>query len=172
MTKPPDAPIILTAMMGDADLAWANQQRQLYFPLERNFLKAHITLFHHLPPQHWPEIKESVKRQVMEAAPLVASITGLINLGTGVAYRVECPELMAIRMMLAQQFHGLLIPQDQAKPRLHITIQNKATPRAAKQLLQKLEADFKLRPLQITGISAHIYRGGPWQALSNWKFRG
>jgi hypothetical protein len=51
------APIIITAEMGKADQAWANGLRAKHFPHERNFLDAHITLFHHLPPSHLAEIK-------------------------------------------------------------------------------------------------------------------
>ncbi|HEX4873414.1 MAG TPA: 2'-5' RNA ligase family protein, partial [Sphingorhabdus sp.] len=41
------APIIITATMGSADQSWANRMRQAHFPPERNFLSAHITMFHH-----------------------------------------------------------------------------------------------------------------------------
>ena len=68
-------------------------------------------------------------------------------LGRGVAYRVDSPELLSIRDELAEEFRGLLIPQDQARPRLHITVQNKVEPAAAKMLHAELSATFKPRPL-------------------------
>ena len=44
------APIIVSALFGDADLAWLDALRRAHFPPARNQLPAHLTLFHHLPP--------------------------------------------------------------------------------------------------------------------------
>jgi hypothetical protein len=65
-----------------------------------------------------------------------------------------------------------LTPQDQAKPRLHITVQNKVEPAIAKALFAELSAGFEPRSLQITGFAAHYYRGGPWEYIQDWKFSG
>ena len=82
------------------------------------------------------------------------------------------PDLLALRAELADSFFGLLTPQDSAKPRLHITVQNKVEPSAARRLLQVLDPEFTPRPLSIVGIDAHYYRGGPWEPIQAWKFRG
>ncbi len=166
------APIIITAEMGKADQAWANALRRAHYPSERNYLDAHITLFHHLPPTHWPEIKSRLAHLARENAAPDAMLSDVISLGRGVAYKVHCPDLLAMRMELADDLAGLLIPQDQAKPRLHITIQNKVEPPTAKALLQKLQAEFEPRPLVITGFAAHHYRGGPWEFIQRWAFSG
>ena len=73
---------------------------------------------------------------------------------------------------LADAFFGLLTPQDSNKPRLHITVQNKVERSVARKLLQMLESDFSPRPLSIVGLEAHYYRGGPWEPIQAWKFRG
>ncbi len=166
------APIILTAQLGSADQAWANALRALYFPVERNFLKAHITLFHHLPPSTLPEIKSALRIITKGFPPPAARLIGVMNLGRGVAYRIDSPVLMHIRDELAEQFQGALIPQDQARPRLHITIQNKVEPHIAKALHRELKEAFRPRALAITGLSAYYYRGGPWEAIQTWSFRG
>jgi 2'-5' RNA ligase superfamily len=166
------APVIITAEMGKADQAWANGLRREHFPPERNVLDAHITLFHHLPPSHLAEIKSRLAALAGECPPPVAHLTEVMMLGRGVAYRIDCPELLAIRDELAEEFRGLLIPQDQARPRLHITVQNKVEPAAAKALHTELSATFKPRPLGISGLAAHYYRGGPWEHITSWKFRG
>lgn len=166
------APIIITAEMGKTDQAWANSLRARYFPPERNFLDAHITLFHHLPPGHLGEIKSRLATLTSGCPPPVAHLTEVMMLGRGVAYRVDSPELLSIRHELAQEFHGLLTPQDQARPRLHITVQNKVEPAAAKALHAQLSAAFKPRALVISGVAAHYYRGGPWEHIASWKFRG
>jgi 2'-5' RNA ligase superfamily len=166
------APIIITAEMGKADQAWANGLRRAHFPPERNFLDAHITLFHHLPPSHLAEIKSRLAALASECPPPVAHLTEVMMLGRGVAYRVDSPELLAIRDELAKEFHGLLIPQDQARPQLHITIQNKVEPAAAKALHAELSATFRPCLLAISGLAAYYYRGGPWEHIAIWKFRG
>jgi 2'-5' RNA ligase superfamily len=166
------APIIITAVMGKTDQAWANGLRRVHFPPERNFLDAHITLFHHLPPSHLAEIKSRLAALAGECPPPVAHLTEVMMLGRGVAYRVDSPELLAIRDELADEFRGLLIPQDQARPRLHITVQNKVEPAAAKMLHAELSASFKPRPLAISGLAAQYYKGGPWEHIATWSFRG
>lgn len=166
------APIIITAEMGKADQAWANGLRQTHFPPERNFLDAHITLFHHLPPTHLAEIKSRLAALASECPPPVARLSEVMMLGRGVAYRVDSPDLLAIRDELAKEFRGLLIPQDQARPRLHITVQNKVEPAVAKALHAELSAMFNPRRLTISGLAAHYYRNGPWEHIASWKFRG
>lgn len=167
-----NAPIIITAAMGKADQFWADSLRATHYPPERNVVKAHITLFHHLPPLHWPEIKTRLAAMAREYAAPTATLSDIMLLGRGVAYRIDCPELLTMRDELAAGFTGLLIPQDQARPRLHITIQNKVEPATAKALHAELSADFCPRPFTITGLSAHYYRGGPWEAIQSWSFSG
>jgi len=165
-------PIIMTAMMGKQDLAWADALRREHYPPERNVLPAHITLFHHLPPQALSEIKQAVKDITQYSAPPVTSLQRLIHLGTGVAYQLYSPDLLAMRMELADRFHGLLVAQDQQTPRLHITVQNKVSAKEAKELLTQLSLDFELRPFQIKGLALHHYMDGPWQNIGEWPFRG
>lgn len=166
------APIIITADMGKADQAWANGLRRAHFPAERNFVDAHITLFHHLPPSHLPEIKSRLAALVQDYPAPVAHIRDVMLLGKGVAFRVDSPELLSLRAALADSFRGLLIPQDQAQPRLHITVQNKVEPPVAKALHAHLLDSFRPGPLAISGLSAHYYRGGPWEHIGRWSFRG
>ena len=166
------APIIITAEMGKADQAWANYLRRKYFPVERNFIEAHITLFHHLPPGHLPEIKSRLAALAADYSAPVAHVQDVMFLGGGVAFRVECPGLIAMRAELADAFQGLLIPQDQAPPKLHITIQNKVEPSIAKALYAELSNAFRPRMLSIAGFGAYYYRGGPWEKIASWTFRG
>ncbi|MEO9469426.1 2'-5' RNA ligase family protein [Parasphingorhabdus sp.] len=165
-------PIIMTAVMGKADFAWADRMRRRHFPVERNVIAAHVTLFHHLPPQAFSEIREAVKELCREHRPPDAHLRGLLHLGRGVAYQIESPQLLAMRMNLAEMFHGLLVAQDQQTPRLHVTVQNKVTPKEAKSLLQSLSAEFEPRPFEITGLGLHYYMDGPWQEIGEWTFRG
>jgi hypothetical protein len=96
----------------------------------------------------------------------------VIDLGQGTAFRVESEALVALRERLADAFQGLLIPQDQAAWRPHITIQNKVEPREAKRLQQQLCATFRPRPLAIKGLASWRYLGGPWEPIRSYAFRG
>ena len=165
-----DAPIILTALLGDADFAWLDAQRRAYFPPDRNILAAHLTLFHHLPPSHLAEIKALLVRETRRIAAPAARVSGVISLGNGVAYRIESAGLDAIRERLAHALHGLLIPQDQAGWRAHVTVQNKVAPGVAKALRAELVATFQPRPIAIAGLAAHHYRGGPWEGIARYRF--
>lgn len=161
----------MTAMMGKQDLAWADALRREHYPAERNVLPAHITLFHHLPPQALGEIKQALKDIARYSAPPVTSLQRLIHLGTGVAYQLHSPDLLAMRMELADRFQGLLVAQDQQTPRLHITVQNKVSAKEAKELLTRLSLDFEPRPFQIKGLALQYYMDGPWQNIGEWPFR-
>lgn len=166
------APIIITAEMGKADQAWANGLRRAHYPADRNVVDAHITLFQHLPPSHIAEVKARLANVAAECPVPKARLTELMQMGGGVSYRVESPELLSIRDALADVFRGLLIPQDQARPRLHITVQNKVEPAVAKALHDVLSSNFQPRPLAINGLAAYYYRGGPWEQIGRWAFRG
>ncbi|WP_375194923.1 2'-5' RNA ligase family protein [Sphingobium sp.] len=165
------APIIVTALMGADDFAWAEGLRRAHFPAERNLVPAHITLFHHLPPSALEEVAGRLKRLCGGPAPR-AKLAEVMMLGRGVAYRVESAELMAMRDELAEAFAGLLIPQDEGRPRLHITVQNKVEAARAKALAADLRQDFRARPLAIAGLAAWHYRGGPWELAMKASFRG
>jgi hypothetical protein len=95
-----------------------------------------------------------------------------MNFTTGVAFRVVSDDLEAIRQSIADHFHGLLSAPDAAGWRPHITIQNKVAPKQGRALLAELERDFRPRPLGIAGLSVHRYRGGPWETLASYRFRG
>lgn len=167
----PVAPIIVTALMGASDFAWADGLRRAHFPPERNFIPAHITLFHHLPPSGLDSLFCVMRDECRSVAPS-ARLTSVMSLGRGVAFRVESEELLAIRQRIADAFFGQLLPQDQHKPRFHITVQNKVDHRKAQALRTKLERDFAPRPLAIVGLAAWHYRGGPWEVAKQMKFRG
>jgi hypothetical protein len=157
--------------MGAADFAWADGLRCAHYPPERNVLQAHITLFHHLPPSSLGEVESRLKAFCRGRAP-AARLSDVMLFDQGVAYRIESLELSAIRDDLADAFTGLLTPQDQARPRLHVTIQNKAKPAEARALAEALKAEFRPRPFVIAGLAAWYYRGGPWDLAVKAMFRG
>jgi 2''-5'' RNA ligase len=163
--------LIVTAELGAPDQAWLDRLRRAHFPPERNVLSAHLTMFHALPPNAEPEVRERLSRIARDRRPS-ARIEGLMNLGGGVAYRVVSPELDRMREELSENLHGLLGAQDARGWRPHVTIQNKVPHKAARALMTALESDFRPRPLEISGVGLHRYLEGPWETLAVFPFRG
>ncbi len=168
--QPEPAPIIVTALFGHQDAAWLTGLRRQHFPPERNYLDAHLTLFHHIAPALADELKQRLRAETRGVQAPRAMLAGVMSLGRGTAFRVESPDLIAIRARLADAFSGMLMPQDQAGWRPHVTIQNKVEPAAARALKAQMEADFAPRPLAIAGLATWWYRGGPWEPLSRHMF--
>jgi hypothetical protein len=158
-------------LFGDGDNGWLQELRRAHYPPERNQVPAHLTLFHHLPPSIEHELGRRLAGYAATPAPR-ATIAGVIDLGEGTALRIQSEELEDIRYDLAEAMRGLLIPQDMAPWRPHITIQNKVEPRDARRLQTKLRATFQPRPLSIKGLASWRYLGGPWEPIRTHIFRG
>jgi hypothetical protein len=109
-------PLILTLSMGDREAAYFNGLRRAHFPAERNFIDAHLTIFHHLPAA-------DVDAATNTTAPIEYRLTGLRMLGHGVAYSASSPRLSELRARLALRFDAWLTPQDRAGFSPHITVQ-------------------------------------------------
>ena len=167
-----DAPLILTAELPRDLQGWANGLRRAHFPPDRNHLEAHVTLFHALPPSVEGELRGCCASLAAEHAPVPARLVGLMKLGKGTALELASPAMLALRDALAERFHGLLTPQDEHRPRLHVTIQNKVSIEAARALQGELAPQLRARDFAFAGLALHAYRGGPWEFLKRWSFRG
>jgi 2'-5' RNA ligase superfamily len=165
------APIIVTALFGTEDFQWLDAQRRDYYPPERNVLRAHLTMFHHLPPSCEGELLGRLRGETLAKAPR-AQIASLISLGNGIAYAVDSLELEDMRASLAHAFVGMLTPQDQAPWRPHVTVQNKVKPAVARELMTQLQVGFRRRSLAIAGLAAFYYRDGPWEPIAAYRFGG
>ncbi len=171
-SKGDDAPFIMTARLPRDLHSWATGLRTQHFPPERNYLQAHVTLFHALPAAYSDEIIGTLARLAGEIAPVPAHLIGIMSLGGGTALKLESPEMLNIRDEIAERFRGLLTAQDQHRPRLHVTIQNKVTSKEAKALQGELEGTIEPRKFAFGGLSLFRYRGGPWEAVRDFAFRG
>lgn len=163
------APIIVTALFGADDFAMFDALRRAHFPPERNVLRAHLTMFHHLPPSVERELTGLLQDEARGNAPQ-ARIASLINLGNGVAFAIDSPDLEDIRARIADRFAPMLMPQDRNPWRPHVTVQNKVKPPEARALLGSLSADFRPRALTLAGLAAFYYRGGPWEPIAAFAF--
>jgi 2'-5' RNA ligase len=142
--------------------------RNLHFPKEINHLKAHLTLFHKLPPI--PLINNALEEISAQQNAFKMHVAGVSSIGNGVAFKIESPDLKHIYTGLQIAFEALLIPQDKQKFWPHITVQNKVPAAQAKALKEELEIDFE--PFQITaeGLVLWEYCNGPWQFYKAFNF--
>jgi len=164
-------PLIVTADFAAPDFAWLEGLRRANYPAEQNRVPAHLTMFQGLPPSAQDDVRHQLALHSAGPPPR-AIIAGLMNLSSGVAFRVVSEEMEAIRDSIADHFHGLLCAPDAAGWRPHVTIQNKVAAKQARALLAELERDFRPLPLGIAGLSVHRYRGGPWETVGTYPFRG
>jgi hypothetical protein len=164
-------PLIVTAELAPVDFAWLNDLRRRHYPAERNQLRAHLTMFHTLPPSAEQEVRQLLARMVGGPAPR-AFISGVMDMGGGVAFRIASDELDHIRAEIADRLAGLLTAQGRAGWSAHVTIQNKVPPRVARALRDALGSQFDRRPVKIAGLGLHRYLGGPWETLRIFPFRG
>ena len=156
-------PIIMTAHVDADQMQRFDALRNRHFPPGRNFLRAHITLFHRLPGERLDKLRDALE-DVASALPRQdAKVTGLQHLGGGVAYVLACPALELVRARLVQHFDEWLVPQDRQPWRPHITVQNKVTKAQADALFESLQAKFQPERLAIIGLDLWHYKGGPWE---------
>ncbi len=134
-------------------------------------MPAHLTLFHALPPGDEAEVRQVLGRACAAGAPQ-ARVSGLTDLGGGVAVRVRSEALDDIRAGMVDHFHGRLTLQDSSGWVPQVTIQNKTERGVVRQLLRDLENEIEQRPLTIRGLLLFRYLGGPWEPLGTHRFRG
>ena len=161
-------PVIVTARMDAAAQVYFDALRTAHFPVERNYLKAHLTLFHKLPGAELPRI-QAVVQSHDSLFPMSATATAPYSIGNGVAIAIECAALKQLHRDLSATWLEWLTPQDRqgSKKGLksHVTVQNKVTADAAQALLATLTANFTPFDFTITGLDLWHYLGGPWAAV-------
>ena len=166
------APLLITAELPGDVLAWADRLRRIHYPPERNRLKAHVTLFHALPPSAEGEVRRLLTELASAHPPPEARITGIFDLGTGTAFDVRCEMLEAMHSEMAQRLHGLLGWQDDRRLRLHITVQNKVDQATARGLQADLKRDFSARRFRFRALGLYAWEDGLWREIAEYSFRG
>lgn len=167
------APLVVLATLPAPVQARCDALRRAHYPPERNHVPAHVTLFHALPGVCVAEATDLLRDLARTTPPPAAMLTRVLDFGTGTAFAIESPALLALRSTIAERFHGLLTEQDMAaRPRLHVTVQNKVTRPVARALQTALAADWHEQRFAFAGLSLQRYRGGPWEPLGAWGFRG
>lgn len=156
-------PVIITAHVEADDIEPFDRLREEHFPHARNFLMAHVTVFHHLPGQRLVAVSEIVSEALAARRSFDATVSGLQHLGAGVAFKIESPELQDLRADLVRRLGSWPGPQDLQKFRPHITIQNKVARAKADRLFSELKCSFQPLSIRIGGLDLWSYLGGPWR---------
>lgn len=164
------APLILTLRLDAPSFERLDALRRRFFPPERNFIPAHITLFHALPGEHEAEVGETLTLVTQRTAPFAVRFPGVRFLGRGVALEVEAPELRTLRGWLVHQWEPWLGAQDRQSYRPHVTVQNKVASAVARELHDHLSATWEPFAARAEGLTLWYYRGGPWELAGEYSF--
>ncbi|MDQ2747115.1 MAG: 2'-5' RNA ligase family protein [Acidobacteriota bacterium] len=164
-------PLILTVKLDADSSRFFDALRQKYFPPERNFLAAHITLFHHLPDAEISRLEDDLRNICAEFEAFEMRFPTLRFLGKGTAAEIESAELIKVRATLAAKWQNRLTAQDKQKFSPHITIQNKVAPDEARKLFETLRSDWETKVSSAVGLQLWHYLGGPWELASEFLFK-
>lgn len=174
-TSPPSeaTALVVTLRMEATAAAVFTRLRQAHFPPQRNWLAAHVTLFHALPVASLDAVLADVAEAAGATAAFSMRVDRVLFLGRGVAYALASPEGARLRTTLASRWDALLGRQDRAGPgRLHVTVQNKVEPAAARALHEQLTREFVPRDIGASGLDVWYYVGGPWRPAGSFLFSG
>ena len=163
-------PLILTLKMDAVSWAHLDELRQQHFPRARNFLGAHLTLFHALPAQHKAHLWADLDEICAQTAPMKLEFPSLRFLGKGTAVEVKAPAVEALRQQLSARWKLFLGAQDARTIAPHVTIQNKVAPAQARALFDQLSQNWRMDDGHGEGVSLWTYQNGPWEWIEDWAF--
>ncbi|MEB3336690.1 MAG: 2'-5' RNA ligase family protein [Leptolyngbyaceae bacterium] len=168
--EPIAPPLVLTLKLDPTTFERVNEWRQQYFPPERNFLPAHVTLFHALPGAQGLAIQQRLQELCAQTPRLPLHFPTLRFLGRGVAVELRSLEFVQFRQSLATSWRDWLSPQDRQGYRPHITIQNKVTSAEARRLYEHLLEQWHPWDGFGEGLLLWHYLGGPWELVQEFSF--
>lgn len=163
-------PLIITVKMDSNSHERLTGWRERFFPPARNYLTAHITLYHHLPAEHlhWIEKELTEFCRVQDAFPL--SFHRVEHNGGFVSVLVDAPPLLHMKSHFDSVFGKFLKPQDQQKIRPHVTLVNKVSREEGKAASELIHLEFFPWQGRAEGLEIHFYHHGPWNLHSQIYF--
>ena len=159
------SPFIVTLRLDATSFERLDGLRSAHFPIQLNFIPAHVSLFHKLEGEVAQTLRTAARRPRI---PL--TFTGYRSMGRGVCLKVESPGLLTLRRELAGVFEAQLTPQDRQGYGPHVTIQNKVTPAEARALLDELSTGFEPFDGVGEGLLLWRYLGVPWALEAAFPF--
>ena len=165
-------PLILTLKFEKSAFEFFDRLRKQHFPPARNFIPAHVTLFHALPGAQESFIKQTLEQICAQTEQFELEFTKPLFLGKGTAVEIVSPPLISLRQQIAVVFADDLTAQDKQKIRPHITVQNKVAPEAARELYNQFVAEWQPFVAMAEGLILWEYQGGPWGLRAELAFAG
>ncbi|HEK18943.1 MULTISPECIES: 2'-5' RNA ligase family protein [unclassified Mucilaginibacter] len=163
-------PLLLTLKIDQKTQEYFDALRKQYFPADRNWLDAHVMLFHQLPAGE-QKILSDIAEMADTTTVFEMDVAGPKHIGRGVAYKVESPQLLMMHKRMQTLWQQWLIPQDKHSLWPHITIQNKVDPVVAQATLVKVSERFEPFKAVAQGLMLWEYKGGPWNFVDEWLFK-
>lgn len=163
-------PLIVTARLDRVSQTYFNGLREQHFPPERNYLPAHLTMFHALPGDAIENVSVLLTHLAESTPSPHATVSGLRSLGNGVAFTICSPGLERIRREIAAAFEGKLTRQDSQRWSPHITVQNKVSRESAAGLMAKLQGTVQPWTVSVEALDLWRYDGGPWEIVRGFPF--
>lgn len=164
----PAPTLIITLALAEESHQFFNTMRNTHYPKHCNYTPAHLTLLHRLPAT-LPGI-DDVFNQLANRPLMEVQVTGITNMGNGVAYSLEAAALLVLHKTMQDLFQPYLISKDRRIWHPHITVQNKVTAFKAMQTTQHLLQQFTPFSIMATGINAWYYLKGPWLLKQFYPF--
>ncbi|KAG7575307.1 hypothetical protein FFLO_00471 [Filobasidium floriforme] len=191
----PRNPLILTLTLDKASHAFLTNLRSKYFPPSRNFLSAHVTLFHAIPPHRINELNQHLNHicattggwDVFIGEPKAMGKRGvLVNVRERPSATVENihHELLTSLNRGVKSNDDRLTDQD-ARPlgKPHVTILNKAKDeeqvdkclQEVLKVFEEMKQPGQKNGQQVgraIGFELWEYMGGPWKPLKAYWLKG
>lgn len=164
-------PLVLTFCLDEASQARLDAWRARYFPAERNYLKAHLTVFHQLPGQQISQISQQLEEFAAEQETISIEFSRLITRQGFVGIAIDSQLIHEARSKLSSMFGTLLRAQDKQGYKPHVTITNLGSPRDAMSCMAEMEKIFLPWEGEVKGLNLYHYRGGPWELERTFAFR-
>jgi hypothetical protein len=166
------APLVLTLELDGESFAHLDALRRRYYAAERNLVPAHATLFRALPGERSREIRAFLEKVAGRERPVELALAGVRPLEHGVAVFLRSPRISALREELAAEWAPWLAEEDAFGFQPHVTIATAASEAEARRLVGSVSGELRLRGVTATGLHLWRYRGGPWEDVRLFRFRG
>ncbi len=165
-----NAALILTTALDAKSFEHFDELRERYYPKERNLVPAHVIMFHALPTNHEPRIRDIVIHWCDRTPVLAGKVTRPRKLSEGVAFEIEATELTLLQFKLKEAFGGWCTAQDRLPFKPQVTIANRVPPAEARLLFETMQLRHQPFEVRFEGIEIWRYTGGPWQPVERIDF--
>ena len=165
------APLVLTLELDGESFAALDALRRRFYPPERNFVPAHVTLFRNLPGERKREIRATAAAFAAKQRMIDVAAGEVRALERGVALFLRSAQLHALRAALAREWWPWLGDEDRMDFRPHVTLQLGVSPAEAERTRREIGAPNRLPPIRGIGLHLWRYREGPWESEGVYRFR-